>query len=137
MRPSARIDEEWTDTTRGVTLKGIVALPLFALLAILSVVSPFWVRWKNKVEARSELKRLIAEHEQYTYDALHRLVDQRKRLEFSTATGTWYQAVIEVMWDDKPGGTIRVLVSLDDGGASAFHPMTDSVLVDPPGVVVT
>ena len=125
------VDEEWTDAGRGTTLKGIVALPLFALLALLGAISPLWVRWKNKMEAKSELKRLVAEQEQYSYDALRRLVGQRKRVEFTAATGTWYQAVVEVMWDDEPDGTIRVFVSLDDGGASAFHPMTDSILVEP------
>jgi hypothetical protein len=113
MKRSAMLDEEWTDAGRGVTLKGIVALPLFALLALLGAISPFWVRWKNKMEAERELKRLVADQEQYSYDALRQLVGQRKRVEFPAATGTWYQAVIEVMWDDEPGGAIRVFVSLD------------------------
>jgi hypothetical protein len=88
------------------------------------------MRWKNKPEARDELQRLVAEHKDHTYTRWAELVGSEKHLEFTAPSGTWYQATVAPVWDDKPHGTIRVLFSLDDGGTSAFFPMTDSLLVE-------
>jgi hypothetical protein len=37
-----------------------------------------------------------------------------------------------VFWDDEPDAPIRVGVSIDDGGLSAFLPMSYSTLIYPP-----
>jgi hypothetical protein len=101
------------------------------LLKVLSL-QWLWVRWKNKPEARGELHRLVREHEAHSYTHWADLVGHRKRIEFTTERGTWYQATIEPVWDDTPGGAIRVLFGIDDGGSSALFPMTDSLFVEPP-----
>ena len=129
--PSVR-DEEWSASARGVTLKGLLALPVFACLTLFHLVSPVWMRWKDKDEARAELRRLVAEQERLSYETLRALVDHHRHIEFTAPAGTWYQATVDVMWDDEPDRTIRVAVSLDDGGMSAYHPMSDSILVEPP-----
>jgi len=37
-----------------------------------------------------------------------------------------YQVEIDVFWDDKPGGAVRVLGMIDDGGWRAFMPMCEA-----------
>jgi hypothetical protein len=46
-------------------------------------------------------------------------------------SGTRYQVDVEVVWDGHPGGTIRVLAAIDDGGWRAFVPISESFLVEP------
>ena len=41
-----------------------------------------------------------------------------------------------VIWDDEPGGNVRVMVSIDDGGLRAFVPMTESFIKSPSGEFV-
>ena len=40
-----------------------------------------------------------------------------------------WQIEVEVIWDGHPGGTIRIIGSIDDGGINAFFPVTRSILV--------
>ncbi len=44
-----------------------------------------------------------------------------------------YQVEINAMWDDQPNGNLRVIVSIDDGGRSAFMPMTADFIISPSG----
>jgi hypothetical protein len=37
----------------------------------------------------------------------------------------------QIVWDDKPGGDVRVLASIDDGGWRAFVPLCDSLIMTP------
>ena len=48
------------------------------------------------------------------------------------ASGSAYQLEVDVFWDDKPGGQIRVAAGVDDGGLRAFFPVAHDFLV-PPG----
>jgi hypothetical protein len=41
-----------------------------------------------------------------------------------------------VLWDDRAGGNIRVIASIDDGGLHAFAPLTDSFIKAPDGSFV-
>jgi len=50
-------------------------------------------------------------------------------LEVKDADGREYQVEIEAFWDGSPGGSVRVLFSIDDGGWSAFSPVCDSFLI--------
>lgn len=123
---------EWVSP--GHPLRGWRDYLLAAGALVYHVLSLRWLRaprWKNKAEARAELARLAAECAPFDYDYWADKIDRAKRLEFTTAEGTWYQASIEPVWDDEPGGTIRVLISLDDGGVGAYSPLTDCLLVEP------
>jgi hypothetical protein len=98
------------------------------------VLSLAWLRaprWKNKSEARAELARLKGAYASFDHEFWAGKIDQTKRIEFTTAQGTSYQASVHPVWDDKPGGTIRVFLSIDDGGVGAFSPLSDCLLVDP------
>jgi hypothetical protein len=48
-------------------------------------------------------------------------------------SGAWYQVETLVAWDGEEGGDIRVMVSIDDGGSSAYRPMTDDFIIAPDG----
>jgi len=52
-----------------------------------------------------------------------------ENVEIRGASGKAYHVELQFFWDDEPGGTIRVLGSVDDGGLRAFLPVTQSVLV--------
>lgn len=98
------------------------------------VLSLAWVRaprWANEAEAGRELARLVHEHQGRDWAWWSSHVAEQKQVEFSAASGRWYQATVQAMWDDRPGGAIRVFVSIDDGGRSAFRPMTASLLIEP------
>ena len=47
--------------------------------------------------------------------------------------GKPYQVSISVYWDDKPGGSVRVIASVDNGWLSACFPTTvDELIRSPP-----
>lgn len=43
--------------------------------------------------------------------------------------GREYNIEIQAFWDDKPGGDLRVVVSIDDGGWRAMLPRSDSFVI--------
>lgn len=49
--------------------------------------------------------------------------------EVQGASGSRYQCQIQVFWDGKPGGDLRVLGAIDDGAVRAFFPLTDSFIM--------
>jgi hypothetical protein len=127
-------EHEWSEPTVSRAFNGLPALELFGLGVAVRLLSFHWLwgRWKNKSEARTELRRIVAEHEGQDYESWRNVVDRTRRFEFRTDQGNWYQASITPVWDHKAGGAIRVLFSLDDGGSSAFFPMSASLLVEAP-----
>ena len=121
---------EWISS--GIPVRGVRGVALAILALGYHVFSLQWLRapsWKNKGEARQELRRIVSERSGHSYSYWTTRLGQKERLEFTTAAGTWYQADIEPVWDDEPGGMVRVLFSLDDGGRGAYHPMTESLLI--------
>ena len=50
--------------------------------------------------------------------------------------GVEYQIKIHFFWDDRPGGDIRVMGAIDDGGWRAFMPLTQSFIKSPDGSFV-
>jgi hypothetical protein len=131
MTDRERPADSWTNA--GASLPVFIGFLVGGVALLWHVVSLAWLRapgWKNKAEARAELQRVVAEHEgkDYAFWAGH--IGQKKLLEFTAQSGIWYQGSIEPFWDDKPGGAIRVLFELDDGGIGAYHPMTSSLLLE-------
>ena len=47
-----------------------------------------------------------------------------------------YQLEAEVFWDSKKGGAVRVMVAADNGGLSAFKPLTSDFIMAPDGSFV-
>jgi hypothetical protein len=51
--------------------------------------------------------------------------------EVKGSSGVSYQIEIDFMWDHHPGGAVRVIGSIDDGGLRAFVPLTRSFIKAP------
>jgi len=67
---------------------------------------------------------------------LARLIGQTEAYAVEGASSVSYQVEVNGYWDDEPGGTIRVIAGIDDGGfRSSFNPVTDGFLMDAAGVV--
>jgi predicted methyltransferase len=88
----------------------------------------------DKSEAQRVLSEQLAQFSQRSYADLVPLVesDHVEAFEARGASGTTYQIEVQFFWDDKPGGVIRVIGSIDDGGIRALMPMSQSFLVPRP-----
>jgi hypothetical protein len=87
----------------------------------------------DKVEARSVLLAQLEDWGRRSYAELVREVGQSRQFEATGRSGTRYQVDVQVRWDDKPNGDIRVLGSIDDGGLRAFAPLTADFILGPDG----
>ena len=85
----------------------------------------------DKAEANTILSEQLARFNGRSHSELAALVESRhlEAYEVRGASGTSYQVEIQLFWDGRPGDTIRILGSIDDGGIRALFPVTDSVLV--------
>ena len=89
----------------------------------------------DREEALSLLNAKLDEYRKLSYDQLAARVGDEEFPEEVGASGTQYQVEIQIVWDDKPNGAVRVLGSIDDGGWRAFMPLCDSVIMTPDGEV--
>ncbi|WP_342349826.1 hypothetical protein [uncultured Nitrospira sp.] len=88
----------------------------------------------DKREARELLSKELKEWRQRTYAELASFVDGDPVTGgVQSEAGNRYQYEIQVIWDEKPGGNIRVLGAIDDGGVHAFFPLTDDFILAPNG----
>jgi hypothetical protein len=91
----------------------------------------------NKVEARAVLTAEMESLRQLSYQQLvERLLDRVETLEVLSEPGTRYQVELQGVWDARPDDVLRILGSVDDGGWSAFVPLTDDFLIAPDGSFV-
>ena len=66
------------------------------------------------------------------YKALCNLVNHEPIVkELRGPDGQTYQIEIQVVWDGETNGPIRLLAGIDDGGWSAFLPLTLDEIVPP------
>jgi hypothetical protein len=85
----------------------------------------------DREEARGVLSRELKAYQRRTYPQLRALIGSLRSFEVPHNGGHPYQIEIQVIWDGKVGGDIRVLGAIDDGGWSAFRPLTDDFIVGP------
>ena len=90
----------------------------------------------NKIEALSVLQGQLERWRERSWSQLRKEVSQSHRFEVNAESGTWYQGQVQVFWDDKPDGAIRVMASIDDGGLRAFVPLTDDFILAPDGTFI-
>ena len=92
----------------------------------------------NTQEAKRILEDDLTSYCECGYAELRRKVEsgQVDTHEIQGASGVDYQLEIQYFWDSKPGATIRVIGSIDDGGIRAFFPVTNSFLIHPAGEAV-
>jgi hypothetical protein len=85
----------------------------------------------NKHDAHELLSRRIAELRPLPYRDLLSLLGNPQLTEAIGPSGALYAIEAETLWDDRPAGNLRVIVSIDDGGWSAFSPMTSDFIKGP------
>ena len=90
----------------------------------------------NRDEAENIIRDELRKFRQKTYAELARLVGTRLPTTVMTgASGTKYQVAIQVHWDGKRDGNIRVLGLIDDGGWRAFVPLSEDFTIGPDNAV--
>jgi hypothetical protein len=88
----------------------------------------------NRKEATALLDAELAMVREQTYEDLtRRLSAPAVHVERVGASGTKYQIQIECFWDNRPGGNIRVMGSIDDRGWRAFIPVARDFIKAPDG----
>lgn len=91
----------------------------------------------DKKEAKRLLSEFLADLEKRPYQELVGLIGEPVCFEIQGSDGKAYQIEYEGLWDSKPGGLLRVIASIDDGGLwSAFAPLTMDLLVDTDGTLL-
>lgn len=90
----------------------------------------------NKEEARAELAKEMQLWRSRSYSELAGLLDEVIVKEVAGPTGATYQIEIQIFWDAQLGGNLRVLGGIDDGGWSAFKPLSDSFIMAPDGTFI-
>ena len=87
----------------------------------------------DKTDARRLIEEQLLPFREMPYPDLAQLIGQEPTTgEITAETGKTYQYEIQVFWDDKPDGEIRVIGNIDDGGWRAFFPLGADLLIAPP-----
>ena len=90
----------------------------------------------NAQEAKTAVRQELIRFRRMPYVELCRLVDTRlPTLAIKGASGAEYQVVIQVHWEGKRGGDIRIVGLIDDGGWRAFVPLSEDFITGPNDVV--
>lgn len=88
-------------------------------------------------EARLVLESQLANYGARTYGQLVAMIGAGPDVfEIVGPSGARYQIEVEARWDAHPGGDVRVLASIDDGGWRAMVPVCIDFIVAPDGRVV-
>ena len=90
----------------------------------------------DRDEAKSVLAAELRRYRSQSYDALQHLLHTQDAYEVTAPSRTTYQIEIQAFWDGSPGGNLRVMGAVDDGGARAFFPLTDDFIIAPNGAFV-
>jgi hypothetical protein len=92
----------------------------------------------DKIEARSLLEEFVRGLKQKSYTELRDLVRNPECLEVRGESGVDYQIEYEAVWDSQPGGVLRIVASIDDGGlTSALFPVCDDFVIKPDGEFIS
>jgi hypothetical protein len=86
--------------------------------------------------ARAIIEDRLKELRKFSYGELVKLVGQIPCDRVNGPDGEEYQVEIETRWDSKASGNIRVIVTVDGPGASAFRPLTEAFIMSADGSFV-
>jgi hypothetical protein len=78
---------------------------------------------------RDELGNLRA----HSYSFFVHSVNQTTHKETVGPDGKRYQIEVEIFWDSRPSGNIRVMGCVDDGNLRSLKPLTESFIITPAG----
>lgn len=91
----------------------------------------------NNEEAIAVLDEELAKFRSEPYENLvTRMTTGSLHFERTAPNGTKYQVQIQVFWDDRRDGNVRVLGSIDNGGWRAFVPVNRDFIKAPDGSFV-
>jgi len=84
----------------------------------------------NSDEATSIVRQELLKYRGRPYAELSGLLGTRiPTLVVKGTSGAEYQLVVQVHWEGKPSGDIRVVGLIDDGGWRAFVPLTQDFII--------
>ena len=90
----------------------------------------------NKDEATQIVRQELAKYRTRPYVELSRLVGTRLPTRvIKGPSGAEYQVAIQIRWDGKADGDIRVVGSIDDAGWRAFVPLSEDFITSPNDVI--
>ncbi len=98
-------------------------------------LSPSVSRHPDEVP-RTLLEDALARHRADSYADLVAGIGRTHVRSVRGSDGRSYDIEIEMMWNDQPGGAVRVLGAIDDGSERAFLPISDDFIMDPSGRVI-
>ncbi len=88
----------------------------------------------DKAEARALLAAELGRFRAMAYGELVRLIGAVQVVEVAGPSGTGYPVEVDVLRDDRRGGNLRVIGSIDDGGfRAALTPLGDDFVLTPEG----
>ena len=84
----------------------------------------------NREEALSLLDAHLNQYRKLSYAELAAKIGDEEFPEVVGSSGTEYQIEIQIRWDHKPGGDVRVMGTIDDGSfRGAFKPVCEDLIV--------
>jgi hypothetical protein len=87
-------------------------------------------------EARRIVREELTKYRNRPYAELIGLVGTRiPTLVVRGESAAEYQVVVQVHWEGKPNGDIRVVGLIDDGGRRAFVPLSEDFITGPNNVI--
>ena len=89
----------------------------------------------NRDEALAVLDAHLEIYRRRPHAELAKILGNQGCDEFVGKSGASYQIEVDIVWDGKPGGDLRVIGSVDDGGWRAFAPLSQSFIIAPNGVI--
>jgi hypothetical protein len=90
----------------------------------------------DKKEAKAILLEQIERYRNRPYQELVKLIGKDEHFLIKGRLNTEYQVEIQAFWDDKSQTNVRVIGSIDDGGVSAFFPMSVDFIRAPDGTFI-
>jgi len=90
----------------------------------------------DNAEAVAVLRGHLQGYRRRSYADLVALLGKPQVAELRGRSGATYQLEVVVHWDDRPGGALRVLGAVDDGGRRALKPVTDDFILAADGTFV-
>ena len=86
----------------------------------------------NREEALSLLNAKLGKYRKMSYADLAAKIGDEEFPEVVGPSGTEYQMEIQIRWDHKPDGDVRVMGTIDDGTfRGAFKPVCEDLIVTP------
>jgi len=96
--------------------------------------------YASVIDPKGDAVNLKSYHEQLEFvvrgwvaEELLKMMDKPSTIDVQGPDGKRYQIERQAFWDSEKDGNIRVMVSADDAGWSAFKPLSGAFIISPDG----